>query len=486
MRNSRISRCANSFTNLTVALCALFWPLSASAHSFGRIYNLPVPIWLYLYGAAAALAASFLVIGYFSTVESAGRKPWQREWDLPPRPRTLKLLRGLSLALLLLCIATGLWGTRNAYGNFSMTFFWVIFVLGFSYLSALVGDLYPLINPLETMSAGLTRVFKTFSQGRVRYPQRLGCWPALGFYMAFIWIELFAATRPFTLSLILLAYVAINLLGVWLIGRRDWFRHCEFFGVFLGLIAAMAPLSCAGGKLRLRAPFSGLLERRADSLGLLVFILFMLSSTGFDGLRETVPWVKLFWVDLFSLLQPWLGDNPVRAYPLLRPLYLGWQTFWLLASPFLYLAVYLGFVWLAKLLGHSQLPLRELALRFGMSLLPIALVYNVTHYFTLIITQGVKIIPLLSDPFGWGWNLFGTARWLRAPIIPDAGWVWHTQVALILIGHIVSVYLAHVEALRIFPTRRAGTLSQLPMLALMMLFTTAGLWILAQPIQGGM
>jgi hypothetical protein len=117
--------------------------------------------------------------------------------------------------------------------------------------------------------------------------------------------------------------------------------------------------------------------------------------------------------------------------------------------------------------------------------LPIALVYHVTHYYTLILTQGVKIVSLLSDPFGWGWNLFGTAGLLRAPILPDLGSIWHTQVGLILFGHIVSVWIAHLEALRLFPTRRAAMWSQLPMLLLMVIFTTFGLWILSQPLQMG-
>jgi hypothetical protein len=41
--------------------------------------------------------------------------------------------------------------------------------------------------------------------------------------------------------------------------------------------------------------------------------------------------------------------------------------------------------------------------------------------------------------------------------------------------HIVSVYLAHVEALRVFPDTRRAVLSQLPMLLLMVIFTTLGL-----------
>src|SRR5262249_31139493 len=148
----------------------------------------------------------------------------------------------------------------------------------------------------------------------------------------------------------------------------------------------------------------------------------------------------------------------------------------------LYLAMYLACIGLAKTATRSTIAVRELALRFAPTLLPIALVYNITHYYTLVITQGTQIVRLVSDPFGFGWNLFGTARWLAAPIIPDAGVVWHTQVWLILFGHIVSVYLAHLEALRVFPTRRQATLSQLPMLLLMVVFTTIGLWILSQPL----
>ena len=91
-------------------------------------------------------------------------------------------------------------------------------------------------------------------------------------------------------------------------------------------------------------------------------------------------------------------------------------------------------------------------------------------------------MSLLSDPFGWGWNLFGSAQLLRAPILPAMGTVWHTQVSLILLGHVLSVGVAHRIALRLWPDRRQAMLSQLPMLLLMVAFTVAGLWILAQPL----
>ena len=115
-------------------------------------------------------------------------------------------------------------------------------------------------------------------------------------------------------------------------------------------------------------------------------------------------------------------------------------------------------------------------------MLPIALAYHVTHYATLVLTQGRKIISLASDPFGWGWDLFGTAMTWRAPFLPEMSWVWHSQVALILIGHVAGVYASHRVAIRVFETPRSAALSQIALLVLMVAMTVSGLWIIAQPL----
>lgn len=474
---------------IAALLFALAMPRAAFAHSFGRLYNLPVPFWMYVYGASAALAVSFLLVAYFVTggsaaaigVRDAEGDAWLRALR---RLRAMALLKLLSVGGLLLCLLTGFFGSTNPYANFNMTFFWIVFVLGFTYLTALCGDLYATVNPWKLIAQGIERAVAGFMRGRWAYPSALGYWPALAFYMAFIWIELFGKTQPMSLALILSGYTVINLVGTWSVGSAAWFRYCEFFGVLLRLIARMAPFDLAGGRVRLRAPFVGLLQESADRMSLVVFVLFALSSTAYDGLHGTLPWVQLFWADPTGLITRWMGRSPVYFYAQLRPVYGAYESCWLLLSPFLYLGVYLLFIALTRRITRSALSVRELALRFAFTLLPIALVYNLTHYCTLILSQGVKIVSLLSDPFGWGWNLFGTAGLFRAPILPDMGAVWHTQVGLILFGHIVSVVLAHIEALRVFPARRQATLSQLPMLALMMLFTAFGLWILAQPISG--
>ncbi len=479
-----------------LALAALVLPLAAQAHSFGKLYNLPVPLWLYLYGAVAALLLSFLVIAWFGTQprssalplaaadtqrgmsdEASGRGAARNIW--------LRTAQVLSFSLLMLTIYSGFAGSQNAYANFNMSGFWIGFVLGFAYLVALVGPLYDALNPWALMVRGLERITGEW-RGHLSAPERLGVLPALALYMAFIWVELFGATTPRSLSVLLCAYTLINLAGAWWLGRRAWFAQGEFFAVFLRLFARCAPLHWHKGRLRWQWPFAGLLRERTLHWSGVVFILFMLSSTAFDGLRETVPWVRLFWKDLYAALWlPLLGDNVVQTYPRLKSLYLAWQTSALLLSPFVYLAAFLLCLQLARLLTRESHSLHALALRFAPTLIPIALVYHVTHYYTLLFTQGTQLPWLLADPLGsgseWAW------RWLGEPraFIPDAGTVWHTQVGLIVLGHIVSVVLAHRVALEVFATRRAATLSQLPMLLLMMLYTGSGLWILAQPLNPG-
>ncbi|MDF1693207.1 MAG: hypothetical protein P1U47_12575 [Zhongshania sp.] len=463
----------------------------AQAHSFGEPYTLPMPYWMYIYGAIAALVLSFLILGFFYRAEQASRP--HKQWPIG-HPRLFKFARAIKLSTLLksivllsfgLAIVSGLIGNQDRYRNFNMTFFWISFALGASYLSAVFGNWYQYLNPWRVMLAPLKR----FSQGRQTYPSQLAYWPAVGLYMAFICLELFGNTKPFSLSLILISYTIINILAVWRYGSQNWFKYGELFSVMFQLIAKMAPLhyqpSAEGKyKLQLRMPFSGLLEQRVEHGSLLVFLLFMLSSTAYDGLRETSLWFNLFWKDPLHILEPLLGQHPLYAYLSLRPWYIGFETVCLLLSPFLYLGLFRLFLWLGKLITQTTLSVSELALRFGYSLLPIALVYHITHYYTLLLNQGLKIRGLISDPFGWGWNLFGTAISGRLPVLPDMGFIWNSQVWLILIGHVASVYLAHAEALRSFPSQRQASLSQLPMLLLMVIFTGAGLWILAQPLQG--
>jgi hypothetical protein len=512
--------------SLISILWLCLWPAAVGAHVMQVPYNLPVPFWLYAYGATGALLASFLVVGYFVRADAAHAA--FRSVDvsragfvaLITRPAVIGTFRALSVLLLLLTIASGFLGTKIPARNFNITFFWVIFSLGFMYLIAFVGDFYRAVNPWLVLCEWIERIKPDFFRVRLAYPQWLAYYPALVLYMAFIWIELFGRTAPLALSWILLVYTGVNLVAALLVGKDMWFRHGEIFAVLFRLVGKMAPLEYRCGdsapdahsvrlpprgqeaslgtarreaapnahsvpEVHARPPFVGLLRERADHFSLLLFVLFMLSSTAYDGIHETVPWVTIFWKHLYPVLAAFIATDNPRQYLVLVDYFYRWQWLMMLVSPFIYLAIYMAFIWLAKAISRSPLSVRELALQFAFSLIPIAFVYNVTHYFTLLVSQGPFIWPLISDPLGFGWNLFGTKGTYIQPFLLDAGVIWHTQVGLILFGHIVSVYLAHVEALKVFPTNRQATLSQLPLLLLMVFLTTIGLWILSLPIAAG-
>ncbi len=489
---------------LILLACA---PAVAQAHTFGRLYTLPVPFWLYAFGATGALLLSFLAAGYFmgmgmgmgmgarvAPASSSGISlEGSRVLALLRRLRVPQILQWLSVAMLLLTIAAGLFGNRDPLRNISMTAFWIVFMLGVTYATVLAGNFYAWLNPWRVLTGAVTRVVPGYGCGWRVYPQALDVWPALALYLALVWIELCLRGTPFSLGLMLAAYTLLNFAGVWLLGSAAWFRHCEVFSVFFTRVAMLAPVDyraaeAPGGHstLRLRPAGAGALDERPERLASVIFVLAMLASTAYDGLRETHSWFLLFWHDPLGIITPLVGELPVRAFEAALPWYHAWDTLGLLAAPFLYFGLYALSLVLARALTRTQRPLRELLLDFAYPLLPIALAYNAAHYFTLLIDQGPKMLSLVSDPFGYGWDLFGTTDRFRAAYLPDLTWVWHVQVLLILAGHVAAVMLAHRVALRVFPSRTQALASQAPMLVLMVVFTISGLWILAQPLTATM
>jgi hypothetical protein len=231
---------------------------------------------------------------------------------------------------------------------------------------------------------------------------------------------------------------------------------------------------------RLRLPFSDLVDEHKEHWSLLLFVLFMLSSTIYDGLHDTQVWLDIYWKHLLQLIEPlWGTDDPKEKATLIINWHTVYQRSGLILLLALYVGIYLAVIAAAKKIGRIKDPVGGLAQRFAYSLIPIAFVYNVTHYFTFLVTQ-VRVLPwLVSDPFGFGWNLLHLSRAPEELGLLDMGFIWHMQVALILIGHLVSVCVAHMISLRVFSSRRQALLTQVPMLFLMMIYTSAGLWILS-------
>ena len=133
-------------------------------------------------------------------------------------------------------------------------------------------------------------------------------------------------------------------------------------------------------------------------------------------------------------------------------------------------------------MSGTKLTAVGIANRFVYTLIPIALAYHVAHFLVFLLIQGQLIIPLLSDPFGFGWDIWGSENYrLNFDILPPT-FYWATSVIAIVVGHIIAVFVAHSIALRTEHTPREAIQSQFPMLVLMVGYTVASLWIITQPM----
>ena len=140
-------------------------------------------------------------------------------------------------------------------------------------------------------------------------------------------------------------------------------------------------------------------------------------------------------------------------------------------------ALYLGAIQVMARLTDGE-P-RDLTVKFAPSLIPIVLGYAIAHYFSLLVIQGQYMIPLLSDPFGKGWDLFGTAGFHPNIAVLTPNTIWYVQVTALVLDHITDLAVAHDQTIAIFKNHQNALHSQYAMLALMVLYTVGGLWILS-------
>jgi hypothetical protein len=478
-------------TRLTLAALAVLPSEAAVAHFMTQPYLLPVPFWMYAYACGTTLVLTFAVLGYFSGA-NAGQTKF-RTWEVPADTAwaslgrwVLTFLRLAAVACLLLMIVTATFGTLDPTQNASEIMFWIVFMVCFLYLTALVGDVYELVNPWRTILEWLERLGLNFSTARIAYPKWLGYYPAFLFYVLIIWLELFALPNPRNLAWTFLGYSALNGVASWLFGKASWFHFGEMFSVMFRMIGSLAPVQYEAAadpgswRVRLRMPFVGALAIRPEHMGLVLFVLFMLSSTTYDAVYDTEMWLNFYWKHLIVFAQPLWGTDMRKAEVPLMTWFLIFKRGGMLLSPIVYFALYMLVMAWTKAITKTVLPLRTLALEFITSLVPIAFVYNVSHYYTLMLLEGARLPVVMNDPFGFQWDLFGAQ--ITPPTYIDMAVIWHTQVALILVGHVISVYLAHVAAQRIFPSRKQAIISQIPMLLLMVAYTAIGLYILSLPL----
>ena len=460
---------------LTYLLALL--PTHVSAHGFGERIDLPIPLNLYLVGAGAAIIVSFVLIGLI------GKQA--HHVDTYPRFNLLKIswIRALSkntvlksviqiffVLVLFLVVAAGLLGKQVSAFNIAPTVVWILFSVGITYVSAFIGNIWTAINPWKTIFTWLEEVSPGLSLEK-EWPKVFGIWPAVILFIVYRWIENIYpnSAQPSTLSLLIVTYTLITFIGMIYFGRVNWLRFGDPFSVFFRFLSkfSITELRVVNGEkeLNLRLPAVGLLEEEHIEVSHTVFVLFMLSSVAFDGVLATPIWQQMY-LFLFNIGLPGLVVGTIGLLTLLS----------------VFIGVYFIFSTFVRLCAKNTEPVYRVAYTFVFSLLPIAIAYEVAHFVSLLLIEGQRILYLISDPFGFGWNIFNTVSYKISFQVINLKTLWNWQVGLIIIGHIAAVYIAHMIALRFFQDRKSAIRSQYPMLLLMVFYTIFSLWIIAQPI----
>lgn len=439
------------------ALLLLAIPSVVSAHAFGQSYALPLPAWMYMYAGAVVVLLSFVGVVIFSSRRTQAQR---RTREIAIGTSARSIAQWIVVGIWILALLAGVYGSSAASINFLVSFFWIALLLGGVYLSAIFGNSVALLSPLRTIA-----LFIAHDRALVSYPKKLGHTPALIAYALVILLEFSPHSMgidPSFLAGALIGYTVYTLLGAFLFGVRDWFYYADCFSVLFRVIGKVAPFDFAHGALRLRMPFSALATEYATSFSETLLIIFLLASTMFDGLRETVTGSSfLLKLSNHAFVQIFVGLVLLFVACIL---------------------VYVGIIFIMKRMLHESRSIVSLASLYAYSLVPIALAYNIAHYIGLFSIELQSFIIRLSDPLNLGWNLFGTSGMSVRPDVITAQGIWQIQLAVIVVGHVIGVYVAHRIAVVAHTSSRKVWVSQLPMLVVMILYTMLGLWILAEPL----
>ena len=453
---------------LLIAASLLALPATASAHGLVQRSNLPIPEWLFGWAAAIVLVISFVALA------ALWPKPrMEAGHSFKPIPggaligsRAVEIVCGATgVALLIVVLLAGYVGSGVALDNFAPTFILITFWVGLVFASAIFGDVFKAFSPWRAIGRLLP------SEGLRPYPEKLGRWPAALGLLIFTWIELCSGwgEDPALLVTASLGYTILTLVAQVVFGVETWTRYGETFAVYYNLFSRIAPFETRERVVGVRPPLSGL--PHLDPVpGTVALISVMIGTVTFDGLSQGRLWKDLA-VDLTDVVTS-LGI-PITEAPRIV------STIGLLLGVTLVALFYRAGVAGAHSVG-GDISSARLRRAFIHSLVPIAMVYVAAHYLTFLLFEGQAIRYLASDPFGQGWDIFGTASAAIDYSLLSQNGAWYAQVAFVVLGHVAALVLAHDRALVLYDNAKLAVRSQYWMLAIMVGFTTLALWLLAQ------
>ena len=497
-----------------------------------------IPNWLYYCSIAFILVLSFGIFEVRAASDKKIKAPaepirinlmkinWLRKLIIHPASRFMMRLIVAGTFILIIC--AGLFGSQLPSKNIAPFLTWTVWWGGLIILILYAGKAWCYVCPWDALSdwAEGLRFWGAKKEGLsldLKWPKMLrNIWPAIILFVGLTWIEIgFGVTmNPRATAWLALTMLGMTFVSAFLFDRRSFCRYGCLVGRISGLYALFSPVevrngdpevcrtckthscfkgnecgeacptsqylatmnqntyciscmecakSCEVGNVSLNLrpwgeDLKSLRKPRSDEAWL---ALLMLSLTAFHGLTMTAVWRSAI-----AKFEAWTGLGQTMSFSIS-------MLILMLAPGVLYAALVALSRWAAR---ESTIKYKDYFIRYAYALLPIALFYHLAHNSEHLLMEGQKIVPMLSDPFGYQWNIFGTAEWSLAPIT-NLPTLWVIQVFLVMVGHIYSLWVARNAARGLFQTNAAARRSQYPMLVAMILFSLMSLWLLKQPME---
>lgn len=481
------------------AILALLFSASGEvqAHASDMGFVQLLPTTYYMVGGTLAVAASFLVFAMMRPRVLEIFRRFGFDWRLPGarvankldtrefRPRLRHPASWLGFLFLVLLLCAGFTGSSDPLANplplTAWTLFWVLLTI----LHAKLGNVWRLINPWSGPAALANSIL---GGSKLRLPVSVGYWPAILTFIAFAWFELvsLAPEDPRLLAKVLSGYWLLHFMAILLFGERRWLTVGEPFSVFFRFISLLSAFtrrqrSTNSMTLRLGLPGYRLLQEPSPGLTGALFVLVTLATVSFDGLNKTFWWLALNNINPLAFE----GRSSVTSI----------NSIGLLGVIAVLVSLYFFCVWLGWKLSGERVSLNHMLGLTALAIMPISLAYHFSHYLTQLLVNGQYAIAAFNDPFSRGWHLLGlkhfhvTTSFLSNHAMVEI--IWKLQVAVIVGGHIFSVALAHLLALRLLhesnaaqhqqTERQFALRSQLPLGVLMIAYTLFGLWLISTP-----
>ena len=373
-------------------------------HGVVNVGDLPIPFDMVLNAAAIVVVITFVYL----------KISWKESIVVPSKEifedRQNIIGKIFGAVILFFLIAPGIIGNESSKTSITPLILWVFLWIGVPTLGLLFGDVYAKFNPLNLVKISSNKPRSVY----------VSCFLFLGLtWFELVWRE---PGNPLNIaSVFIILFVSVNLI------RYFYKKSIIEVDPLLLLHYLYSKLKLFNSKPYFRSLINNI-GNLAKLNGIEYFILLMIGTVTYDGLRETTFWYNQFGEQINNI---WFSTIMFLS------MNLGTIVFYRFACYF------------AIKVGGSELKLNEVSKLFGHTMLPIAFAYHITHYLTLLLFETQTFIYRLNDPIGTGLNLFNVQEpeinYFIEPII-----IWGIQVAVTLLGHMLSVVLAHDLAVKLF------------------------------------